>query len=205
MVNSQGLPAPGPCSHSGPRGWKPLAIFPCPLWGREQTAQHQNPPARSNPRGPPLQARPQAVPPLRRDRWDGVLRIMRPRTSEIPPVLSRNRSLAQTRHPTLPHKGGRGITAPPARTAQQKLTSFRVRSGAAPPDFSTGQGRRSRRLQSPLPHARCEPDEAPPTTASLPTSPPPLIKGGQGRSRPSVFSSRREPPARQYATNRNRD
>ena len=31
MVNSQGLPAPGPRSHSGPRGWKPLAIFPCPV------------------------------------------------------------------------------------------------------------------------------------------------------------------------------
>ena len=31
MVNSQGLPAPGPRSHSGPRGWKPLAIFPCPF------------------------------------------------------------------------------------------------------------------------------------------------------------------------------
>ena len=31
MVNSQGLPAPGPRSHSGPRGWKPLAIFRCPF------------------------------------------------------------------------------------------------------------------------------------------------------------------------------
>ena len=31
MVNSQGLPAPGPRLHSGSRGWKPLAIFRCPF------------------------------------------------------------------------------------------------------------------------------------------------------------------------------
>ena len=31
MVNSQGLPAPGPRLHQGPRGWKPLAIFRCPF------------------------------------------------------------------------------------------------------------------------------------------------------------------------------
>ena len=31
MVNSRGLPAPGPRAHSGPRGWEPLAIFRAPL------------------------------------------------------------------------------------------------------------------------------------------------------------------------------
>ena len=31
MVNSQGLPAPGPRLCSGPRGWKPLTIFRCPV------------------------------------------------------------------------------------------------------------------------------------------------------------------------------
>ena len=31
MVNSQGLPAPGPRLHQGPRGWKPLTIFRCPF------------------------------------------------------------------------------------------------------------------------------------------------------------------------------
>ena len=39
MVNSKGLPAPGPRSHSGPRGWKPLAIFRCPF-GAEQTQRN---------------------------------------------------------------------------------------------------------------------------------------------------------------------
>ena len=70
-----------------------------------------------------------------RQSGDGPMKITWPRESEIPPVLSRNHSLAQTPHPTLPHKGGRGMTAPPARTTQQKLTSFRTRCGAAPRAF----------------------------------------------------------------------
>ena len=36
MVNSQGLPAPGPRSHSGPRGWKPLAILRCPFGAKNK-------------------------------------------------------------------------------------------------------------------------------------------------------------------------
>ena len=46
MVNSQGLPAPGPRSHSEPQGLEAPGYFPVPLWGRAQTAQHQNAPAR---------------------------------------------------------------------------------------------------------------------------------------------------------------
>ena len=36
VVNSQGLPAPGPRSHSGPRGWKPLAIVGSPDGASEE-------------------------------------------------------------------------------------------------------------------------------------------------------------------------
>ena len=201
MVNSQGLPAPGPCSHSGPRGWKPLAIFPCPLWGREQTAQHQNPPARSNPRGPPLQARPQAVPPLRRDRWDGVLRIMRPRTSEIPPVLSRNRSLAPDPPPYPPPQRGEGnhCAARANSATETHVVPRALRGGSARLFNRPGQAesptsvatatRALRARRSPADY--CKPAHKP--------SPP--YQGGQGRSRPSVFSSRvSRPPASMQQT-----
>ena len=53
MVNSQGLPAPGPRSHSGPRGWKPLAIFPCPFGAENKQRNIKGRgPSRGRARGP---------------------------------------------------------------------------------------------------------------------------------------------------------
>ena len=77
------------------------------------------------------------------------MRIVRSRAREIPPVLSRNRSLAPDPPPYPPPQGGRGITAPPVRTAQQKRASFRTRSGALCRPFHLASSRALRQYDLP--------------------------------------------------------
>ena len=81
------------------------------------------------------------------------------------------------------------MTSAPRELRRARQPRQRVRPPTSPPPHKGGRGVRP--LQSPAPRVGSAEDEAAPTTASLPTSPPPLTKGGLGGSPTSVDTATR--------------